>query len=159
VLRTPGKVARTAEKILTAAENENPYAIARHLSTQQGNPENCEEPDIWLDDNQLIPREELEEGTFFFCPACQYNYILWESILEQSFDEGESPTTEYGDRIFSALALEQHIEDGIFTYAQISAKEYDDLKAVKAERRRLEAYRNWERAQEAAQQAAKSHGR
>lgn len=150
------KVSRACREVLYASENQNPYDLSEHLSLRRGNPADCDELDIWLDDNRLIPREELEEGPFFICPACAYNYNLWEAILEQSVDEGEEPTTEYGDRVFAALTLEQHIEDGFFGHSEISAKEYDDLKMLKAERRRLEGFRAWERAQEAAQQAAQA---
>jgi len=93
------------------------------------------------------------------CPACVYNHKLWDSLLDESFDEGEEPTTEYADRIFSALLLEQHIKDGFFTHSEISAREYDDLRTLKTERRKLKAYRAWQRAQEAAAQASKNHGR
>jgi hypothetical protein len=89
------------------------------------------------------------------CPACKYNHLLWDTLLDLSFDEGEEPTTEYADRVFAALTLEQDIEDGLFTHSDISAREYNDLRTVKNERRKIEGQKNWERAQEAAQQAAK----
>jgi len=55
--------------------------------------------------------------------------------------------------------LEQSIEDGFFTQSDLTAKEYDDLKVLKEERRKLESFRAWERAQEAAQQAAQAKHR
>lgn len=144
---TTPKVAKTCCVILEASENENPYLISDHLVE-------CDEPDLWLDGAHLVPREELEEGTILFCPACEYNYRLWESVLETSFDEGEDPTTEYGDRVFAVFALESALEDGSVDFSEISAVEHADLQIVKNERRKLEAARAYERAREAAQQAA-----
>ena len=149
------KVARTCRVILQASENENPYQITEHFEVRRGNSTDCDEPDLWLDNNHLVPREELEEGTILFCPACEYNYRLWETILEQSFDDGEDPTAEYGDRVFAAFAIEPALEDGTVLYSEITAIEYADLQIVRSERKKLEAARAWERAQEAAQQAAK----
>jgi hypothetical protein len=159
VLPTARKVARAAREILYACENQNPYDLSEHSSVRRGNPIDCEEPEIWADDNRLIPEDELDPAFFASCSACAYQYNLWSAILEQSYDEGEDPTTEYGDRIFAALSLEQSIEDGFFTQSDLIAKEYDDLKVLKQERRKLESFRAWERAQEAAQQAAQAKQR
>lgn len=154
------KVARAAREIITAGENENPYSLSEHSATRRGNQTDCDEPDFWLDDSRLIPEEELGEAWFFECSACAYQYRLWEAILEQSVDDGESPTTEYGDRVFAALALEEELENGGTDLTQVTAQEREDLRIVKRERQRHETMRAWEHRQEAEQQRAQAarHG-
>ena len=145
---TAPKVSKAAYFILTATDNRNPYEISEHLAINRGNAVDCDEPELWLSDNQLVPRTELPE-TVFFCPACEYEYSLWETLLEQAAMSSNVPSCEYGDRVFTALGLEDELQDGYITLADISPEELDDLKVVRTERRKIEAFKAWEQAQEA----------
>jgi hypothetical protein len=153
---TAPKVSKAAYFILTASDNRNPYEISEHLAIHRGNLADCDEPELWLSDNQLVPRTELADS-IFFCPACEYEYSLWETLLEQAAINGNRVSTEYGDRVFTALALEDELKDGYITLADITAEELDDLKAVRTERRKIEALKAWEQAEEARAARSKQH--
>lgn len=139
------KVARAAYLILSAPRNRNPYEISEHLAVERGNVDDCARPELWIDDEMLIPRENLGE-TVLFCPACEYEYSLWESLLELG-------SSDYGERVYEAMALMQDVEEGIFNPKQVTAAEWDDVQVVKAEQHRIQAMRAWEQAQEAAAQS------
>jgi len=149
------KVARAAREIFAASDGRNPYEISEHLSILRGNGEDCTEPDLWLTDNQLISRDDLSEAVLF-CPACEYEYSLWEQLLERSTEDGQEQTTEYAERVFVALSVEADLKEGYLTQAEITAAEREDLRIVQTERQKREAMKAWEREQQAAAQRAQS---
>jgi hypothetical protein len=85
--------------------------------------------------------------------------LLWESLLELSREAGEEPTTEYADRVYRAYAIEGDLRDGYIALSEITAEEREDVHLIETERKKFEAMKAWETAQEAAAAQARSRSR
>lgn len=133
------KVADAVGFIYLSRENRNPYDLDYHA-------EDCDEPDLFNDDDSLISDEDAAD--YFGCSACAYQYQLWSNIVEATGG------VEWGRRAFAALDLDDYIENFQPDMSEIDAAGWNDVKAVRSERARLDAQRQYNQQQESEQMKA-----
>jgi hypothetical protein len=89
--------------------------------------------------------DEGDAAEYFGCSACAYEYQLWAHIVESC---GEAV---YGRRAQRAFWFEDYLENFRPKLRKVSAQDYRDVEAVRAERARLQAQKEYNREQEAKQ--------
>jgi hypothetical protein len=99
--------------------------------------DDCDE-DVWLDAQEglLISDEEITE---LECPACLDEWKMWVKIIADSGD------ARYGFWALSLLELLDEIEMFGGKLSDLTAKEWEGLRAVRATINRRRAYREYVR--------------
>lgn len=128
------RVASAALAIYALQDGRDPYETSEHA-------EDCDES-VWEDEEQqlLVSAEELAERE---CSACEFQRELWERILEDTGDAG------YGVIAFQAMELDEVLKARPWEGKDISAEEWEYLRAVRREYGRWQGQKQHQQRQEA----------
>lgn len=86
----------------------------------------------------MIPGEEVAERE---CEACSFEWELWNEVSERTGG------VEWGRIALEMMDLDEYIEVFRVHPSEVSAIEWDFLKAVRGERARRRAYHEWRASQ------------
>ena len=117
---------------MEAQEDRNPYEFAYHA-------EGCDE-DVWYDreQNELLDEDEIADRE---CSACDAEYRLWAQIIEDAND------AFFGFWAFELLRLNDQVEVFGMKPSDLNGRDWDGLRAVRAEINRRRIYNEWKASQ------------
>ena len=101
---------------------------------------------MWNNEDVLLGAEEIAERE---CDPCSWEWQLWQEIMEATTvrdPEGrvvEQGSAVWGEIAFQMLELDEYIEVFRVPPTEITAMEWEYLRAVRHERSRRAAYHQW----------------
>lgn len=145
------KLATAIELITLLSEDVDPYTISSHCEEkvdEQGEyVEPCEGESVWLEEGILLSEEEIAARD---CLACTHLWSLHQEYIERTTDltTGKPADPSYVELAFLAFDLEGFFDTFNPQPHEVSASEYQLIRAVKSERAKREKQLALQRAEQ-----------